>query len=74
MNLDAELMALDDLPDDARAAVDEAERAVAAVRADAENRAAANIPKNCGSRTIPCPSGVHCAFQLRLNYSPRYQD
>jgi hypothetical protein len=41
MNLDAELMGLDDLPDDARAAVDEAERTVAAVRADAENRAAA---------------------------------
>jgi hypothetical protein len=41
MNLDAELLGLDELPDDARAAVDEAERAVAAVRAAAENRAGA---------------------------------
>lgn len=41
MSPDPELLALDELPDDARAAVDEAERAVAAVRDRVERRAAA---------------------------------
>jgi hypothetical protein len=41
MSVDPELMVLDDLPDDARAVVDEVERAVAAVRGRADERAAA---------------------------------
>jgi hypothetical protein len=41
MSADADLIGLDDLPDEARAAVDAAERAVAAVRERAEREAAA---------------------------------
>jgi hypothetical protein len=41
MNMDPDLISLDELPDDARAAIDEAERAVTAIRERAEQRAAA---------------------------------
>jgi hypothetical protein len=40
MNMDPDLISLDELPDDARAAIEEAERAVAAIRDRAERRAA----------------------------------
>lgn len=46
MSVDPDLLVLDDLPDDARAAIEEAERAVAAARAEADRQTAA-IQERC---------------------------